>query len=135
MQELIAPLRGGPLTVDLVVAGDEALAPVQTRLALFRVIQEGLTNIQRHAHARRAELEVDFTPQSAAVRIADNGVGFVAVVSPASGRAGYGLEEIQQRIALLGGTMDIMSAPGAGTVLMVSAPYDSMRSAKREAAP
>ena len=96
---------------------------MQTRLALFRVIQEGLTNIQRHAHASHAKLQIDFTPQRAALRIDDDGLGFLAAISPASEGAGYGLQGIQQRIALLGGTVDITSAPGAGTVLTILAPY------------
>lgn len=91
---------------------------------LFRVVQEALRNVERHSGASRVELSMSFDPGAVAVRIQDDGRGFVvpgsltSVVS--SGR--LGLMGIHERIQLIGGTVSIESRPGAGTRLSVTIP-------------
>lgn len=93
---------------------DGALAP-EAEIGLFRIIQEGVTNVIRHSGARSAR--VTLTRQAGAVRlvIGDDGRGTAAP-------AGFGLAGIAQRVRLLGGSHELHSEPGGGTTLVVSIP-------------
>jgi len=104
------------LTVDASL--DEVTVPAPVEHALLRVTQEACTNAVRHGHARR--LAVSLTRQDGHVELAvrDAGAGF----DPAAPQAGSGLAHIQDRVAEVGGTVDIDSAPGRGTALTVRVP-------------
>jgi signal transduction histidine kinase len=93
--------------------------PPELESACFRVVQEGLTNVSRHAGAATVRLEIAARPDELEVRLQDDGRGF----SPreAEGR-GLGLHGIRDRVALLGGSFAIESAPGQGTCLRVCLP-------------
>lgn len=80
-------------------------------LAIFRICQEGLTNVVRHAHAGRVELEVKRNGQELEVRIVDDGVGIVAEKV----RTSLGLLGLQERVQGLGGTVSIVGTPGQGS--------------------
>lgn len=86
---------------------------------LFRVAQEALNNVLKHAHATRVELRLDVLPSVVAMAIADNGMGFTPEVS---GTGGFGLNGMRQRIDGLGGTLRIDSTPGKGTRVQVEVP-------------
>jgi signal transduction histidine kinase len=91
---------------------------------LFRIIQEGLTNIRKHSGATRVSLNMDFHESSINVTIGDNGVGFEipAGLDDLTMAGKLGLVGMQERAQLLGGTMDIKSQPGQGTTLAVDIP-------------
>ncbi len=90
------------------------------RSALFRICQEALNNVVRHAQAQRVTIQLDTEPRRRLLlRVKDDGIGFVP---SESNRPGLGLLGIQERINLLGGTLDIESKPGGGTRILVSAP-------------
>jgi signal transduction histidine kinase len=96
--------------------------------ALFRILQESLTNISRHAQATRVRVELRVERDWICMTVSDNGVGLNA-----NGRhkpGSFGLVGIEERINILGGTFAITSAPGEGTVIGVSMPAreDSARS-------
>ena len=88
-------------------------------LCLYRVTQEALTNIVRHAQAPSARVELLRTEFAVELRIVDDGVGFVATERATSG---LGLRSIDDRVRLAGGTVGIESRPGAGTSLRVRIP-------------
>ncbi len=86
--------------------------------ALYRVIQEALTNATKHGHARRAVIEIAETPALVTLSVRDDGDGF----DPTAGTAGFGLVGIRERVQLLQGTVQIESSPGNGATLTASFP-------------
>lgn len=90
-----------------------------TEQELFRVAQEALNNILKHAHATRVDLGLDILPGAVAMAIADNGMGFTPELD---GAGGFGLNGMRQRIVGLGGTLRIDSSPGTGTRVQVEVP-------------
>jgi len=89
-----------------------AVAP-NVSTALFRIFQETLTNIARHAGATRAEVALQKQPDALVLRVRDNGRGFDPANSSSS--KSLGLLGMRERAAILGGWVDIFSAPGKGT--------------------
>jgi len=90
--------------------------------AVFRIVQESLTNIARHAQATHVEIGIVQAGSSVQVRVRDNGIGF----DPQTRKPGsHGLTGLRERAMLLGGTAIITSAPGAGTTIEVSLPMAS----------
>ncbi|MFO1302240.1 MAG: PAS domain-containing sensor histidine kinase [Burkholderiales bacterium] len=88
--------------------------------AVFRIVQEALTNIAKHAHATRASIAVRRDGDSIEISIHDDGVGFAAD-DPRKPES-FGLLGLRERISLLRGTATIVSAPGAGTRIVVRLP-------------
>ena len=113
------------ITIDVQVgspAGRE-LSP-ELSMALFRIVQEGLANIYKHAHATQASLTLDFAADAARLVLEDNGNGFdVAGRSAPAIAHGHGLQNIHERIRDLGASLELESAPGAGTRLSAVFPY------------
>ena len=113
--------RGGPkveLTLDL-PTGERLPARVET--ALFRVTQEALTNVVKHAEASVVRLGLELREQSVVLTVEDDGRGF----SRAQGAdGGFGLVGMRERIASLNGALDIESECGAGTRLTIEIPLD-----------
>lgn len=94
-------------------------------VAVFRIIQEALTNIARHAQARNARIELSTAPGRITVTIDDDGVGFDVDrgLGPRStADASFGLLGMQERVRLLGGDIAITSGPDAGTRIVVRIP-------------
>ena len=121
LRELVELGAGGP-SVALDLSGDEAAFPLAVRMVLYRAAQEGLTNIRRYARASQANLELRFEANHAMLRICDDGVGFVPELAEATG--GYGLRGLRERVALIGGSLQIQSAPGRGVAVTVVVPRD-----------
>lgn len=85
---------------------------------LIRVAQEGLANVAKHARARRADVVLEYGPASASLTIEDDGVGF----DPTESVTGFGLRGMRERLAAVGGRLDLTSAPGEGARLVASVP-------------
>jgi two-component system, NarL family, sensor histidine kinase DevS len=103
--------------------GGHELSP-EISIALFRIIQEALSNIYQHAHAATATLSLSFDPSTVELRIADDGAGFSPQERRAPGIAGgRGLTNIEERVSELGGTLRVDSGESAGTRLEVMIPY------------
>jgi signal transduction histidine kinase len=91
---------------------------------LLRIAQEALTNIIKHSRAERADISLDYSPQSISLQIADNGAGF-AVADHAGPRDGhFGLLGISERAQRLGGKLTVTSTPDSGTVIRVEIPTE-----------
>ncbi|NIE66833.1 cache domain-containing protein [Burkholderia sp. Ax-1719] len=86
--------------------------PDAVNTVLFRIAQEALTNIVKHAHARRAALTLDIGQDGVTLAIADNGRGFDVALAQADPRAGMGLRNMRERLEPLGGQLSISSKPG-----------------------
>lgn len=93
-------------------------------LALFRIAQEALSNIWKHARATACTLEVEFNLEKAILKISDNGQGFdLPKVMDDLARSGkLGLTGMEERARLIGGTLTIWSKPGKGTTLVLEVP-------------
>lgn len=90
--------------------------------ALFRITQEALTNVARHAGASAVSAEISGAPQEITLQIRDNGKGFDAAAAPTTHSLGlFGMKERARRV---GGAMEISSAPGKGTELRVAIPRE-----------
>jgi signal transduction histidine kinase/CHASE1-domain containing sensor protein len=100
----------------------ERLAPA-VETALYRIMQEGLTNITKHAAATHVDLQLWRDDERVHGLLRDDGVGFVVEhVLGHTERRGLGLLGIQERLEALGGTLQIISAPGQGTTLQITLP-------------
>ena len=99
--------------VDTVVSGERSL-PLEVEQALYRVLQEALSNVARHAEADRVRLSLSMSPERVTLVVADNGRGFdVSAVSTNS----YGLASMQGRLREVGGTLKVESTLTAGTTV------------------
>jgi signal transduction histidine kinase len=108
---------------------DARLSP-HVEAAVYRIVQEALTNIARHAHATRCRVHLQRLAGSVLVTIEDNGVGFdQRRLKESSDSHGLGLVGIRERASELSGTLRIDSAPGEGTRLTVELPIDKRQSA------
>lgn len=119
LENLRANVAGLPLEVVLEISGDEAGYSVQQLDALYRAAQEGLTNIQKHARARKVNLCVELGAGQARLQLSDDGVG---LTNDPFANGGYGLRGIRERLELVSGRMRLESAPVAGTQMTVIVP-------------
>jgi signal transduction histidine kinase len=108
------------MPVEFVVAGTPARLPIATSAALYRMVQEGLGNVFRHARATRVGIALTFGEDAVALAITDDGVG-MAEAAPGA-RVGYGMGNLRKRVEDVHGTIDVRSEPGAGTRIEVSIP-------------
>jgi two-component system sensor histidine kinase UhpB len=107
---------------------EEKLSP-QIETALYRIVQEALNNIAKHAQADRVEVSLVIRDSRIYASIHDNGKGFdlEKVLHPESPEGGFGIIGIKERVSLLGGQIDIQSRPGFGTLISIEIPYESVR--------
>ena len=110
------------LQVELALDGADDRLPTTTALAVFRVAQEALTNVVRHARATRAELRLAEEDGVLTLTVADDGVGFDVDEARARPTASVGLFGMAERVALVGGTIEMLSRNGAGTRVIVRVP-------------
>jgi len=110
--------QGLEVALSLPEGGERLPAPLET--ALFRIIQEALTNVARHAQARRVEVAMSYDRDGVTLRVADDGRGF----DPQATRPGthLGLWSMRERVEQLGGRFEIESAPGRGTTVRATIP-------------
>ncbi|SEG93950.1 Signal transduction histidine kinase [Nonomuraea solani] len=111
-----ADAAGVDLRVEITGTPVALSADVET--ALFRVAQEALANVAKHARATRTALTLSYTDETILLDVRDDGTGF----APQKPADGFGLDGMRQRVRGLGGTLDIESAPGHGTAIAAAVP-------------
>jgi two-component system NarL family sensor kinase len=109
----------GNLTLNLSVTGGKFPLPVRVEVGVYRIVQEALTNIVRHADAHNLTLDLTITPEQIALTIEDDGRGFDPAEVP---NGHYGIIGMNERIKLLGGEMTLCSTPSDGTRLDIVIP-------------
>jgi signal transduction histidine kinase len=122
LAESVSKRWGFPVAIQ--VANDRSLsATVET--TLYRIVQEALNNVARHAKATRAEISLRRAESQITCSVRDDGIGFdAAAIATRTGPAGLGLVEIQERVAALGGTVRVGQHPELGTELTVEIPLE-----------
>jgi signal transduction histidine kinase len=94
--------------------------PMEIETTLYRVVQEAMANVVRHARATRIDVLLDHRGEQVAVMVEDNGVGFDREAP--LGAEHFGLLGMKERAEALGGTLTLESGPGAGTTVVVEVP-------------
>ncbi len=112
------------LKVDLTVVGERRRLPPAIELAIFRIAQEALTNVVRHAGVDEAQVRLEFREAEVGLCVHDEGVGFVPTDRPLDGQEGWGLLGMTERATQLDGTLTIAAAPGEGTRVCVWFPFN-----------
>jgi two-component system NarL family sensor kinase len=108
------------LAVEYRMDGDEIPLPARIEAGLYRIAQEALANVAQHAGVGYASLHLEIMPNRVRLEITDQGQGFDPALIP-SGR--FGLQGMNERARLMGGELQIVSAPGRGTRVVVSVPF------------
>jgi len=110
------------ITIEFRRQGVEKRLEPAIELALYRMVQETLNNIGRHAQAKHASLVISFSAEAVTLRVVDDGVGFSVPRNPAEYalHGHYGLLGLHERAELIGATLEISSNPGNGTELTVA---------------
>jgi two-component system nitrate/nitrite sensor histidine kinase NarX len=116
----------GPVT-ELVISPEvrEQRLDARVEVQLIRIVQEALANVRKHAHASTAKVLFTLQEDCIQVRIEDDGAGFdVARLYKAEGPR-FGLRSMRERAEAIGGTFQILSTPGRGTLIVVDVPLES----------
>lgn len=111
------------LRVHLTASSEIEKLDAPRRTALFRVAQEAMVNVGRHAEATRVDITIECTSKEACLTIADNGKSFdVEKALQGRGRKGLGLVGMRERVEMVGGRLHLESSPGEGTTIQAHVP-------------
>jgi signal transduction histidine kinase len=121
-QEIRRINRSGIIKISSEIQGTEKNIPDQHKLIAFRIVQEGLQNILKHAGASDVKVTIRYLEDRVLITIFDNGVGFDPETELKK-KDGLGLQNILRRATLVGGKADIISKPGEGTTLQIQMSY------------
>jgi signal transduction histidine kinase len=116
LDELVAQVRGAGVAVDAQVEGEPGPLPAGVDLAAYRIVQEALTNVRRHAPGASAFVRVSYAPGALEVSVDDDGPGAVEVV------AGNGLTGMRERAAALDGVLETGAGPRGGFRVLARLP-------------
>ncbi|MDQ0166352.1 sensor histidine kinase [Bacillus horti] len=108
-----------PILIELKMFGKEIRPTPAMEVAVFRLVQEALNNIIKHAQTREAHIKLEFQAERIYVIVKDNGIGFDPDKEL---KSGFGLIGMQERVKLLNGHMVVQSSPGNGTKLLIVLP-------------
>ena len=114
-----------PLNIRVDIHGEECDLDDAMKITIFRIIQECLNNIVKHAHATHVNIHLHFEEKKVRINVFDNGIGFDRdqVRQMRNNRPCLGLAGMEERAALLGGTVNVQSRPGYGTEVEALIPY------------
>lgn len=111
------------LPSELEISGEPRRLSPEVRLGIYRIIQEALHNALRHAHADEALVKIEYLDTELRASIRDNGSGFDP--ESASRSMSLGLLSMRERAAAIGADLDIVSRPGAGTIVVLHRPWEN----------
>lgn len=114
--ELVAECNDTGLVAELTTHGTQRPVPGSIGFTLYRATQEALTNVRKHAQAKKVAVALDYRPGSVALRVVDDGVGV------GTHAAGNGLAGLKERVALAGGTVKLEHPPAGGFAVVVEVP-------------
>jgi signal transduction histidine kinase len=134
LADRVAAVEGVVVSTDVALedaTGEAGRLPPELETALYRLVQEALTNVVKHARAERVEVTVRARDGRVELTVRDDGRGF----DPEAPRAGFGLLGMQERVVLAGGSLELTSVPGGGTTVHATLRADSPDAASRYAPP
>jgi signal transduction histidine kinase len=111
------------LDVHVEIQGEERPVPSPVKIALFRIAQEALTNVVKHAQAKTARVVLTYADETVHIRVTDDGRGFDMDTAGSAKRISWGLKGMEERTSLLGGRFEVRSHLSEGTTVEVSIPY------------
>ncbi|HSM71242.1 MAG TPA: sensor histidine kinase [Anaerolineales bacterium] len=113
------------IRIRMDILGDEQSMDDAAKITIFRIIQESLNNIIKHAQADHVNIHLGYEPTKVRITVRDNGVGFdlQQVQMKRSQRPSLGLAGMEERAALLGGSVSVQASPGHGTEVEAVIPY------------
>ena len=120
LSKLVNESRETGLVTELIIEGESVTHDPKVELTLYRAVQEGLTNVRKHARASRVDISLCYSPEQTVLAVKDNGVG-TAVSNENNGS--FGLIGIRERVQLLGGRMEITTAPQEGFQFTITLPH------------
>ncbi|MBI5095246.1 MAG: HAMP domain-containing protein [Candidatus Hydrogenedentes bacterium] len=118
---------GIPIEYECVIPPESGRLPSKVEVTLYRIVQEALTNVIRHAHASRVSVVVLRHDAHVTLVVEDNGRGFDLESVRSRGSKSLGLVGIRERAALIGGDVEFESHPGKGTEVLVSIPLETQQ--------
>jgi signal transduction histidine kinase len=104
------------LQTELTVEGERRL-PIVIEQELYRIAQEALNNVMKHARAQHVTVRLQFTDKTVCLQVCDDGIGFDPLTARNAG--GVGLRSFEERAAKVGGQVTLESSPGEGTTVTV----------------
>lgn len=113
IRALLARLPEAVLAHEVAVVGDERVLPPATEFAIYRALQEAMTNVVKHARAHAVSVRLEYTASCVRLEVVDDGAGTDAL------RHGFGLRGIAERLQSVGGRLDVSSSAGNGFCLRV----------------
>jgi signal transduction histidine kinase len=122
VDQLVAQSRTAGLPVELVVTGQRRELPAIVDLAAYRIVQEALTNTRTHAGSAHARVELRYTDNALTLEVTDD--GHAAARQPGNGGGGRGLVGMRERVALVGGKLEVGPRPGGGFRVAAELPLD-----------
>ena len=117
--------RSGKYNIEFTEEGNIVFLSAHKELILFRIAQEALNNILKHAQANEITIVLRYDTCHISLLVEDNGIGFnkAEIEKPGSVKLNNGLTNMRTRTALLGGTLSIESSAGKGTRISITSPY------------
>jgi signal transduction histidine kinase len=120
VDSLIKPVRDAGVDVTLKITGERRDLPAALDLSAYRIVQEALTNVLKHANATRVEVTVDYAADAITLTISDNGAG--SSTARAGGSTGHGLIGMRERADLFDGELTTGSSPLGGFTVRARLP-------------
>jgi signal transduction histidine kinase len=109
------------LEIEIITSGDEKTICAEYSTSIFRILQEALTNITKHAEATKVQIHIIFEPEEIRIAVEDDGRGFD--INQIKQQKSWGLIGMEERATLLDGKFYLHSGPGKGTMVEIVIPY------------
>jgi signal transduction histidine kinase len=119
LDALAASVRAAGLPVNLVISGDPVPLPATVEVSVYRIVQEALTNVLKHAGPARADVTIGCAQETVTIEVTDNGT---AAPAPLAKADGHGLTGMRERAAVFGGELRAGPRPGGGFAVLARLP-------------
>jgi signal transduction histidine kinase len=124
---LLAEVAKAGLAVRLQVEGRPAHLPAGVDLSAYRIVQEALTNVVKHAGPARAQVAIRYRDHEVRVEVTDDGRGAAAPTGDGRARVGHGLIGMRERVSVFGGDLEVGPRPGGGFRVAARLPFAADR--------
>ena len=130
LRRVVEAAEGGGLKAGFSIYGAFRPLPPETEQQIVRIAQEAVHNVKRHAHANQLLVQLEYRTDVVALEVRDNGRGGAPDTSTESLTGRFGLTGMRERAASIGGTLEVSSQPGEGTVVRLRLPAEHTKGAR-----